>query len=122
MLNPQLVEITKVEPLANGGRRVEYRTAGRGGEEYDASSEHVEYEPPRRTVTRGLQSGVATTATRQFEPSGSGTLVTATIEWAVPVRYVAKIVERPLRRPLQQGLRRSLAAAREHFESGAPPE
>jgi polyketide cyclase/dehydrase/lipid transport protein len=113
---PRLDAITLVEPLANGGRRVEYTTRTESGEIAPASSEHLEYEPPRRTVTRGVQAGIATVATREFEAAGSGTRVTATVEWTVPVRYVAALITAPLRGPLRRSLRASLAAAKHTVE------
>jgi hypothetical protein len=116
VLVPNLVEITRVEPHADGGRRVEYTTETRDGSRRDASSEHVVYEPPHRTVTRSLQSGVATTATREFVPIPVGTRVEATIEWEVPIRYVARLVSAPLRGPYRRALRESLAGARDALE------
>jgi len=77
------------------------------------------YDPPRRTVTRGVQSGVETTSTREFTAHGAGaTRVDASIEWSVPVRYVAGLITAPLRRPLRRSLRAGLAAAKQLLESG----
>jgi ligand-binding SRPBCC domain-containing protein len=118
VLVPNLVAITKVEPLDNGGRRVVYRVETRS-DVIDASSEHLEYDPPRRTVTRGLQSGVSTTATREFESVDGGTHVTASVEWDIPIRYVARLVTAPLRGPLRRSLRAGLAAAKGAFEERA---
>lgn len=107
-----LIEVTEVERLPNGGRRAVYRVATRTGET-DASSEHLVYDPPRRTVARGVQSGVTTTATREFEPTpDGGTRVTATAEWDVPIRYVARLVTAPLRGPIRRSLRDGLDAAK----------
>jgi hypothetical protein len=117
VLVPSLAEITKVEPLASGGRRVEYSTRGRDGRWHDASSEHVVYDPPRRTVTRNVQSGVVTTMTREFEPLTSVTRVVATVEWEIAVRYVARLISAPLRGPYRRGLRHALHAARDALES-----
>ena len=89
-------------------------------DEVDASSEHVEYEPPWRTVARGVQSGVTTTATREFEPMADGsTRVTSTVELDVPVRYVGRLVSVPLRGPLRRSLRAGLAAAKAALEQPA---
>jgi hypothetical protein len=112
VLVPNLAEITSVEPLRSGGRRVEYSTRGRNGVRHDASSEHVLYDPPRRTVTRNVQSGVVTTMTREFEPLTSVTRVVATVEWEIAVRYVARLISAPLRGPYRRGLRHGLEAAR----------
>ncbi len=118
VLVSNLVEIGRVEPVTGGGRRIEYTTRGANGQLVDASSEHVEYDPPRRTVTKGVQSGVSVVSTREFEslPHG-GTRVTASVEWSVPVRYVAKVVEYPLRGPFRRSLREMLAAAKDAMES-----
>jgi hypothetical protein len=117
VLVPNLIQISKVEELPGGGRRVEYTTRTRKGDAAESSSEHVVYEPPVRTVTRGVQSGVTTMTTREFAVAGSGsTLVTATLEWSVPVRYVAKLVEYPLRAPFRRALRAGLSAAKGEIE------
>ncbi len=117
LLLPHLVEVTSVEPRPGGGRRVEYSVRNNAGDEVPASSEHVEYDPPHRTVARGVQSGVSTTATREFEAIRGGTRVTATVEWDVPVRYVARLISLPLRGPFRRSLRESLAAAKQALES-----
>lgn len=115
VLVPNLVEVSKVEALSTGGRRVEYATEGRDGTRHDASSEHVIYEPPHRTVTRSIQSGVETTATRAFVAVPGGTHVVATIEWDVPIRYVARLVSAPLRGPYRRALRDTLDGAAAAF-------
>jgi uncharacterized membrane protein len=116
LLNPRLLEITRVEHLANGGRRIEYTTAARSGAPVTATSEHVEYDAPRRTVTRAEQSGVTTVATRDFETVDGGTRVVASIEWSAPVKHLAKLVEFPLRRPLRDSLEVGLATAKREIE------
>jgi uncharacterized protein YndB with AHSA1/START domain len=116
VLVPRLAEIRSVEPRPGGGRAVEYATRGRGGTLHPARSEHVVYEPPHRTVTRSVQSGVATTTTREFGPVDGGTRVQACLEWHVPVRYVAGIVSAPLRGPYRRALRESLEGARAALE------
>jgi len=113
VLVPSLAEITAVEALTSGGRRVEYRTRDRAGTLREASSEHLVYDPPSRTVTRNIQSGVVTTMTREFEPVGDHTRVTATVEWEIPVRSLARLISTPLRGPYRRGLRDTLHAARE---------
>lgn len=118
VLLASLIEITKVEAVPTGGRRLEYTTSSRTGDPVDASSEHVEHEPPHRTVAKGVQSGVSTVATREFSPTDDGgTRVNATIEWSVPVLYIAKIVEFPLRKPYRRSLHEMLAAAKTAIES-----
>jgi hypothetical protein len=115
VLVPNLIEVTKVELLSTGGRRVEYATEGRDGTPHLASSEHVVYDPPHRTVTRSVQSGVATTATREFVAVPEGTRVVATIEWDVPIKYVSRLVSAPLRGPYRRALRNSLHDAAAAF-------
>lgn len=118
LLVPSLVEVVTVEPLANGGRHVEYTTRNKHGDPVAATSDHVDYDPPRRTVTLTRQSGIETTSTRLFAPNtAGGTRVVATIEWSVPVRYVGAVVSLPLRGALRRSLRTSLAAAKSALES-----
>ena len=117
VLVPQLAAIRHVEPRPDGGRAVDYATRGRDGALQFARSEHVVYEPPRRTVTKSVQSGVETIATREFTPTATGTRVDATVAWSVPIRYVAGLVAMPLRRPYRRALRAGLAAARAALEA-----
>jgi uncharacterized protein YndB with AHSA1/START domain len=118
LLVPSLVEVVNVETLANGGRHVEYTTHNKHGDLVDVTSDHVDYDPPHRTVTRTKQSGVETTSTRLFAPNTSGgTRVVATVEWSVPVKYFGAIVSLPLRGPLRRSLRTSLATAKDAIEA-----
>ncbi|MEX2254093.1 MAG: SRPBCC family protein [Acidimicrobiia bacterium] len=113
-----LISIDQVDPLKTGGRRVEYTVQNRRGEPVGSSSEHLEHDPPRRTVTKGVQAGVTTTSTRDFVATTSGsTRVIATVEWAVPIKFVANIVTAPLRGPLKRSLRASLSAAKAAIET-----
>ena len=116
LLNSQLLAISSTEPLENGGRRVEYSTSARSGKPVTATSEHVEYDAPRRTVTRTEQSGVTTVSTREFEAIDGGTRVVASIEWTAPVKHFGRIVEFPLRRPLRDSLEVGLATAKREIE------
>ena len=116
LLNSQLLAISSTEPLENGGRRVEYSTSARSGKPVTATSEHVEYDAPHRTVTRTEQSGVTTVSTREFEAIDGGTRVVASIEWTAPVKHFGRIVEFPLRRPLRDSLEVGLATAKREIE------
>jgi uncharacterized membrane protein len=116
VLVPALVEITSVDDRASG-RRVEYTVRTTTGTVVTATSEQIERDPPRRTVTRGMQSGIETTATREFVAIGDHTTrVTATLEWKVPIKAVAGLVTAPLRGPLRRSVRASLAAAKAAIE------
>jgi uncharacterized membrane protein len=122
VLVANLVDVTSVEPLENGGRRVGYTTRGSNGRLLEASSEHVEYDPPGWTVTKGAQAGVSIVASREFVATDDGaTVVTAAVEWSAPVRYVAKLVEYPLRGPFRRSLRDTLDAAKEKIERRISP-
>ena len=114
---PRLHAITLVEAKPSGGRRVEYTTRTTSGSIEPTSSEHLEYVPPTRTVTRGVQAGIVTVSTREFEATTRGTRVLATVEWNVPVRYVAALITAPLRGPLRRSLRGSLSAAKHALEA-----
>jgi hypothetical protein len=69
-------------------------------------------------VTRNIQSGVVTTMTREFQPVGDTTRVTAIVEWEIPVRSVARLISAPLRGPYRRGLRHSLRAADQALTTG----
>ncbi len=112
------VEITGVDELPGGGRRVTYTMLGRDGTRHSASSEHEEYDPPRRTVARSVQAGVTTTVTREFTPTAGGTRVRVTVRCPPPVRYLGGVIALPLRKPLREGLQSSLAAAKAALEAG----
>jgi uncharacterized membrane protein len=118
VLVPALVEVTSVvERDEEGHRRVEYTIRNRAGDAVTASSVLLERDPPRRTVTRGLQSGIETTSTREFVATArGGTRVVTTVEWSVPVKLVAGLVSAPLRGPLRRSLRQTLAAAKAAIE------
>ena len=116
LLLPRLVELKSIEPIANGGRRLEYTVRTERGDAAPASSEHIEYEPPRLTVSRGVQAGVEMTATREFLETPRGTRVIATVEWNVAMRYVGVFVTAPLRGPLRRSMRETLRAAKDALE------
>jgi hypothetical protein len=118
VLVPSLVEVVRVEELSGDGiRRIEYTIRNRSGEVVSASSVLLEHDPPHRTVTRGMQSGIETTSTREFLAAAQGgTRVVTTVEWSVPVKFVAGLVSAPLRGPLRRSLRQSLAAAKAAIE------
>jgi hypothetical protein len=118
VLVPGLVEVTSVEePAEDGRRRIEYTIRNRAGDVVPASSVLLEHDPPRRTVTRGAQSGIETTSTREFVATDrDGTRVVVTVTWSVPVKFVAGLVTAPLRGPLRRSLRQSLAAAKAAIE------
>jgi uncharacterized membrane protein len=118
MLVANFEAVTRVEPIEGGGRRTEYTTRNTAGELVEMSSEHVEYDAPHRTVTNGVQSGLAIVATREFTPVSDGvTLVTASVEWSAPVKYVSRFVEYPLRGPYRRSLRHALTSAKDAIES-----
>lgn len=118
-----LVEVVEVEEVPAGGRHVTYRIQARDGTLVDASSEHLVHEPPGRTVTRGVQSGIETTSTREFLPLPDGsTRVVTTVEWSVPIRYVGALVTAPLRGPLRRSLRAAHGAAKARLEDAPTPD
>jgi carbon monoxide dehydrogenase subunit G len=116
LLLPNFVGLTSVEPLASGGRRLEYTVRTKSGGTASVISEHIEYEPPRRTVSRASQSGMEMTSVREFAETARGTRVTATVRWKVWPRYVGPIVTLPVRGPLRRSLRATLEAAKVSIE------
>lgn len=120
-LQPRLVEITDVETLANGGKRIAYVTRGRDDARHEGKSEHLEYDPPHLVVIASDADGVTTTATRRFEPVRGGTRVVAELEYAVHAPVLSRLIELQWRRRARGELRRMLAAAERRLDAEPPP-
>lgn len=84
-------EIKDVEPIGNG--RLQWAYAYKMiGLKLHGTSRHVEVDRPRRIVTE-TSGGIEATVTWELEPEGSGTRVTATAAYKVPVPLLGKLLE-----------------------------
>ena len=88
---PSLMEISDVQKLPNGGNsnRWVYKMAGI---KLEGSSEDTERVPNERIVSQ-TKGGVDSTQTWEFQPEASGTKVTFTVEYTVPIPVLGKLAE-----------------------------
>ena len=88
---PSLMEISDVQKLPNVGNsnRWVYKMAGI---KLEGSSEDTERVPNERIVSQ-TKGGVDSTQTWEFQPEASGTKVTFTVEYTVPIPVLGKLAE-----------------------------
>jgi len=88
---PSLIEVSDVKPLPNGGNRNRwvYKMAG---VRFEGTSEDAERVPNQRLVSK-TKGGVESTQTWTFKPEDSGTKVTFTVEYTVPIPILGKLAE-----------------------------
>ena len=123
-LMPDVVEITSVEPLPNGGHRVRSKALGRGGRICDWVSETLERVPNERVVIRAETEGLATTSTRRFSDAAGGTRLDAEIVYSVGMPALAlplkPVTEFQLRKPMRLGLQALLLRLKARLETQEP--
>jgi hypothetical protein len=113
---PIPAEITSVESLPNGGKRVRFRTQGRRGKWCDSLAENTEYIPYRRVAIHGETEGVTTMAIRSFERVGDATRLTAEVSYSVHVPFLGPLIEFQWRRRSRQAQRKLLEHIRAKLE------
>ena len=88
---PSLVETSDVQTLPNGhhSNRWVYKMAGM---RFEGTSEDTEFIPNQRLVSK-TSGGVESTQTWTFQPEASGTRVTFTVEYTVPIPVLGKLAE-----------------------------
>ena len=88
---PSLVEVKNVKELPNGGYSWDwvYKMAGM---RFNGSSVHTEFVANERTVSES-SGGIESTITWTFEPEGSGTKMTTSTDYKIPVPLLGKIAE-----------------------------
>ena len=88
---PSLMEISDVQKLPNGGNSNKwvYKMAGI---RLEGTSEDTERVPNERIVSK-TKGGVDSTQTWEFQPEASGTKVTFTVEYTVPIPVLGKLAE-----------------------------
>jgi ligand-binding SRPBCC domain-containing protein len=120
-LIPQLVEVREVAALPNGGHRLRFVTLGRRGKLCEWVSEHVERVPNAQVVVRAQTEGVTTIATRRFEETPEGTLLSGDVEYRFEVPWPQKVLlplmEFQARRPMRSQLRTLLELVRVRVEA-----
>jgi uncharacterized membrane protein len=87
---PSLVEVKNVKQLPNGGYSWDwvYKMAGMT---FNGSSEHTEFVPNERTVSKS--TGIESTITWSYESVGEGTKMTTHTEYKIPIPLLGKVAE-----------------------------
>lgn len=114
-VTPSLAEVRNVEPLENGGKRVEhtYGMAGISLEGELVEREHVENELMLFEM-RGNLTGEIRIETK---PEGDGTRVQYTGTYDLPGRVLGRVAEPLARRYNVRELRQTLENTKTHIES-----
>ena len=88
---PSLVEVKDVQQLPNGGysNKWVYKMAGM---RFEGSSEDVEVVPNERLVSK-TKGGIESTQNWMFKAEGSGTKVTFSVEYNIPIPVLGKLAE-----------------------------
>lgn len=83
-----------------------------GGKVCEWVSEHVECVPNKRVIVRATTEGVTTTATRSFEETPEGSILSGAVEYGFevpwPQRVLLPLMEFQARRPMRRQLRNVL--------------
>ena len=118
-MTPSITDVSNVEPLDNGGKRLDY-TYEMAGVSLTGTMETPEYAENERVVfeTDGDLSGTLTWA---FEPAGDATRVTYTAEYDLPGGVLGKVAEPFAVRYNERELRTTLENLRDRIELGPTP-
>jgi hypothetical protein len=124
-LMPDVIEVTSVEPLPNGGHRVRLKALGRGGRICDWVSETVERIPNDRVVVRAETERLTTTSARRFSETPRGTRLDAEVVYDVGMPALAlplkPVTELQLRKSFRLGLQALLARLKARIEAAQAP-
>lgn len=88
---PSMVEVTDVQALPDGGKRLRW-TYKMAGMRFDGASADVEWVANRRLVTRST-GGIDSTVTWTFEPAEGTTRVRFRADYRVPVPLLGRLAE-----------------------------
>jgi uncharacterized membrane protein len=112
---PNLVSVSDVGRMPNGGARFKYVYA-MAGIRSESLSEDIEYVQNVRTVTKS-SGGVDSTATVEYEPVEAGTRVTISNEFVVPVPLVGKLAESVIAKMAEQDAQALLVNLKTRMEA-----
>ncbi|PSQ04469.1 SRPBCC family protein [Halobacteriales archaeon QS_6_71_20] len=115
-MTPSIAEVSNVEPLENGGKRLDY-TYKMVGVPLTGSLEAVEYEPDERIVFE-MDGDLSGTLTWEFEADGDATRVTYAAEYDLPDGVLKSVAEPFAVRYNERELRTTLANLRDRIELG----
>lgn len=118
VITPSITDIRNVEPLDNGGKRLDY-TYTMAGVDLEGSLETPTYEPAERVVFDMEQGPLTGAISWTFEDENGGTRVTYTAEYELP-NTVLETAARPfVERYNERELRTTLANLRDRFDADA---
>ena len=86
------VEVHQIEPLTNGGYRTRW-TYKMGGLRFSGTGETIECVVNERIVDE-IKGGIESTQTWTLQVEASGTRATFEVEYAVPIPFFGRLIER----------------------------
>ncbi|MFB6206106.1 MAG: SRPBCC family protein [Haloglomus sp.] len=119
VITPSITDIRNVEPLDNGGKRLEY-TYTMAGVDLEGTLETPTYEPGERIVfalEQGPLTGTITWTFADDDGDGPGTQVTYAADYELPSEVLETAARPFVERYNERELRTTLANLKDHFES-----
>lgn len=114
VITPSITDIRNVEPLDNGGKRLDY-TYTMVGIGLEGTLETPVYDPGRRIVFEMEGGPLTGTIVWTFEDENGGTRVTYTAEYELPSRVLETAARPFVERYNERELRTTLANLRDRF-------
>jgi uncharacterized membrane protein len=115
-ITPSITDVRNVEPLANGGKRLDY-TYQMAGVDLHGTMETPTYEPDERIVFEMVDGDIDGAITWTFEPAEGGTRVTYRAEYELPSSVLETILRPFARRYNEREIRTTLANLKTRLES-----
>jgi len=114
-ITPSLGDVRNVEPLANGGKRLEF-TYSIGGTGLDGELEEVEHAPPE-TLRFDMRGRLDGRITLRLEAVDGGTRVTYAADYDVPGGVIERLAGPFVRRYNERELRTTLENLKTRMET-----
>lgn len=115
-ITPSITDVRNVEPLDDGGKRLDY-TYQMAGVSLDGTLETPVYEPDERIVFEMVDGDLSGTITWEFEPVDAGTRVTYSAEYELPSTVLETVVRPFADRYNERELRTTLQNLKTRLES-----
>ncbi len=114
-ITPAIGRIENIEPLDNGGKKLDY-TYRMAGVPIDGHLSQTAHEPPTRHVF-ALESGIDGELGFDIEATESGCLVTYHATYTIPGRLLSRVVEPAVRRYNERQLKATLENLKKEIEA-----